>query len=80
MASTQRSSSGLGGAVWNAIKLARQTVPAPPGQGFASGSTYPLALPGGGRDRATQIAILYGLLVTILVIGMVFAHVPQSRL
>jgi Zn-dependent protease len=69
-----------GGAVWNAIKLARQTVPAPPGQDFASGSTSPLALPGGGRDRATQIAILYGLLVTILVIGMVFAHVPQNRL
>jgi Zn-dependent protease len=69
-----------GGAVWNAIKLARQTVPAPPGQEYASGSTYPIALPGGGRDRAMQIAILYGLLITILVIGMVVTHVPQNRL
>jgi Zn-dependent protease len=69
-----------GGAVWNAIKLARHSVPAPPGQQYASGSTYPIALPGGGRDRATQIAILYGLLITILVIGMIVTHVPQTRL
>jgi Zn-dependent protease len=69
-----------GGAVWNAIKLARHSVAAPPGQQYASGSTYPIALPGGGRDRATQIAILYGLLITILVIGMVVTHVPQNRL
>jgi Zn-dependent protease len=69
-----------GGAVWNAIRVARHSVPAPPGQLYASGSTYPIAIPGGGRDRATQIAILYGLLVTILVIGMVVTHVPQNRL
>jgi Zn-dependent protease len=69
-----------GGAVWNAIKLARHSVAAPPGQQYASGSTYPIALPGGGRDRATQIAILYGLLITILVIGMIVTHVPQNRL
>jgi Zn-dependent protease len=69
-----------GGAVWNAIKLARHSVAAPPGQQYASGSTYPIALPGGGRDRATQIAILYGLLITILVIGMIVTHVPQTRL
>jgi Zn-dependent protease len=69
-----------GGAVWNAIKLARHSVAAPPGQQYASGSTYPIALPGGGRDRATQIAVLYGLLITILVIGMIVAHVPQNRL
>ena len=69
-----------GGAVWNAIKLARHSVAAPPGQHYASGSTYPIALPGGGRDRATQIAVLYGLLITILVIGMIVTHVPQNRL
>jgi Zn-dependent protease len=69
-----------GGAVWNAIKLARHSVAAPPGQQYASGSTYPIALPGGGRDRATQIAVLYGLLITILVIGMIVTHVPQNRL
>jgi Zn-dependent protease len=69
-----------GGAVWNAIKLARHSVAAPPGQQYASGSTYPIALPGGGRDRATQIAVLYGLLITILVIGMIVTHVPQTRL
>jgi Zn-dependent protease len=69
-----------GGAVWNAIRVARHSVPAPPDQLYASGSTYPIAIPGGGRDRATQIAILYGLLVTILVIGMIVTHVPQNRL
>ncbi|CAN5302096.1 hypothetical protein BH18ACT12_BH18ACT12_13260 [soil metagenome] len=69
-----------GGAIWSAIKLARRSLAAPPGQEYASGSTYPIALPGGGRDRATQIAILYGLLVTILVIGMIVTHVPQNRL
>lgn len=69
-----------GGAVWNAIRLARHSVAAPPGQAYASGSTYPIALPGGGRDRAMQIAILYGALITILVIGMVITHVPQNRL
>lgn len=69
-----------GGAIWHAIRLARQSVPAPAGQDFASGSTYPIALPGGGRERATQITILYGILVTLLVLGMIGAHVPQSRL
>jgi Zn-dependent protease len=69
-----------GGAIWNAIKLARHSVPAPAGQAYASGSTYPIALPGGGRDRATQIAVLYGLLITLLVLGMLGSHVPQDRL
>jgi Zn-dependent protease len=69
-----------GGAVWNAIRLARHSVAAPPGQEFAVGSTYPIAVPGGGRDRALQIAVLYGLLVTLLVLGMVGTHVPQDRL
>jgi Zn-dependent protease len=69
-----------GGAIWHAIRLARQSTAAPPGQDYASGSTYPIALPGGGRDRATQIAILYGILVTLLVLGMIATHVPQSRL
>jgi Zn-dependent protease len=69
-----------GGAVWNAFRLARLSVPAPAGQEFAIGSTYPIAVPGGGRDRATQIAVLYGVLVTLLVLGMVATHVPQHRL
>jgi Zn-dependent protease len=69
-----------GGAVWNAIRLARHSVAAPPGQQFAAGSTYPIEIPGGGRDRAFQIAVLYGLLVTLLVLGMIGAHVPQDRL
>jgi len=69
-----------GGAVWHAIRLARQSVAAPAGQEYASGSTYPIALPGGGRERATQITILYGVLVTLLVLGMIATHVPQHRL
>jgi Zn-dependent protease len=69
-----------GGAIWRAIQVARHTVAPPPGQDFASGSTYPIALPGGGRDRATQIAVLYGILVSLLVLGMFVAHVPQQRL
>jgi len=69
-----------GGAVWRAIRLARHSVPAPAGQEFAVGSTYPIAIPGGGRDRAMEIALLYGGLVTLLVLGMIFAHVPQHRL
>jgi len=69
-----------GGAVWNAIRVARHSVAAPPGQELAIGSTYPIAIPGGGRERAVQIAVLYGVLVTLMVLGMVFAHVPQHRL
>jgi Zn-dependent protease len=69
-----------GGAVWNAIRMARHSVAAPPGQQFAVGSTYPIAIPGGGRDRALQIGVLYGLLVTLLVLGMIATHVPQDRL
>jgi Zn-dependent protease len=69
-----------GGAIWSAIRLARHSVPAPPGQEFAIGSTYPIAVPGGGRDRAVQIAVLYGLLITLLVLGMIGSHVPQDRL
>jgi Zn-dependent protease len=69
-----------GGAIWNALRLARHSVAAPAGQEFAVGSTYPIAIPGGGRERAMQIALLYGGLVTLLVLGMIFAHVPQHRL
>jgi len=69
-----------GGAVWHAIRLARNSVPAVPGQELALGSTYPLTLPGGGRDRALQITILYGLLATLLVLGMIATHVAQHRL
>jgi Zn-dependent protease len=69
-----------GGAIWNAIKLARHSVAAPPGQEFATGSTYPIALPGGGRGRALEISVLYGALVTLLVLGMIATHVGQHRL
>jgi Zn-dependent protease len=69
-----------GGAVWRAIRLARHSVATPPGQELAMGSTYPIALPGGGPGRALQIGVLYGTLVTLLVIGMVATHVTQHRL
>jgi Zn-dependent protease len=69
-----------GGAVWRSIRLARHSVAAPPGQELAFGSTYPIAVPGGGPSRAMQIAVLYGLLVTLLVFGMIATHVGQSRL
>jgi Zn-dependent protease len=69
-----------GGAVWRAIRVARHSVAAPAGQELAVGSTYPIAIPGGGQGRAMQIGILYGLLVTALVLGMILAHVPQDRL
>src|SRR6266511_2893724 len=59
-----------GGSVWRAFQLARHSVEAPPGQPLAMGSTYPIAVPGGGPSRAVQIAALYGLLVTLLVLGM----------
>jgi len=35
---------------------------------------------GGGAGRALQIGVLYGTLVTLLVIGMVATHVTQHRL
>jgi Zn-dependent protease len=69
-----------GGAVWHAIRVARHSVAAPPGQELAIGSTYPIAIPGGGRERAVQIAVLYGVLVTLIVLGMIATHVPQHRL
>ena len=69
-----------GGSVWRAIKLARRSVAAPPGQELAMGSTYPIAIPGGGPSRAMQIGLLYGVLVTLLVLGMVATHVGQNRL
>jgi len=69
-----------GGAVWHAIRLARHSVAASPGTELALGSTYPLALPGGGRSRAFQIGVLYGLLATLLVLGMIATHVSQHRL
>ena len=69
-----------GGAVWRSIRLARHSVATPPDQELAMGSTYPIALPGGGAGRALQIGVLYGTLVTLLVIGMVATHVTQHRL
>jgi Zn-dependent protease len=69
-----------GGSVWRSIQLARHSIAAPPGQQFAMGSTYPITLPGGGPNRATQIGVLYGLLITLLVLGMIATHVTQSRL
>jgi Zn-dependent protease len=69
-----------GGAVWRAIRVARNSVAAPPGQELAIGSTYPIAIPGGGRGRAFEIGVLYGLLVTLLVLGMIATHVSQTRL
>ncbi|HMI28074.1 MAG TPA: site-2 protease family protein, partial [Gaiellaceae bacterium] len=69
-----------GGSIWRALQLARHSVEAPPGQQFAMGSTYPIAVPGGGPSRAVQIGVLYGLLVTLLVLGMLATHVTQHRL
>ena len=69
-----------GGAAWRALQLARRSIAAPPGQEFAMGSSYPITLPGGGPGRARQIALLYGTLVTLLVLGMIATHVTQHRL
>ena len=69
-----------GGSIWRALRLARHSVEAPPGQEFAMGSTYPIAVPGGGPNRAVQIGVLYGLLITLLVLGMLATHVTQHRL
>ena len=69
-----------GGAIWRSLQLARRSVEAPAGQQFAMGSTYPIAIPGGGPTRALQIGVLYGLLVTLLVLGMIATHVTQHRL
>ena len=69
-----------GGAVWRSIQLARRSVPAPAGQELALGSTYPIAVPGGGPSRALQIGVLYGTLAALLVLGMIATHVPQHRL
>ena len=69
-----------GGSVWRSIRLARHSVAAPAGQQFAMGSTYPIAVPGGGPSRALQIGLLYGGLATLLVLGMVATHVSQHRL
>jgi hypothetical protein len=44
------------------------------------GSTYPIAIPGGGPTRAWQIGFLYGTLATLLVLGMIATHVTQHRL
>jgi Zn-dependent protease len=69
-----------GGSIWRSLQLARHSVEAPPGQQFAMGSTYPIAVPGGGPTRALQIGVLYGLLATLLVLGMLATHVAQHRL
>ena len=69
-----------GGSVWRSIQLARHSVEAPPGQAFAMGSTYPIAVPGGGPSRAVQIGTLYALLIVLLILGMIATHVTQHRL
>jgi Zn-dependent protease len=69
-----------GGSIWRSLQLARHSVEAPPGQQFAMGSTYPIAVPGGGPTRAVQIGVLYALLATLLALGMVATHVAQHRL
>src|SRR3954471_19111871 len=69
-----------GGSIWRSLQLARHSVEAPPGQQFAMGSTYPIAVPGGGPTRAVQIAVLYGLLAALLAVGMLATHVTQHRL
>ena len=69
-----------GGSIWRSIQLARRSVEAPPGQQFAMGSTYPIAIPGGGPTRAVQISVLYGVLAALLVLGMIATHVTQHRL
>jgi Zn-dependent protease len=69
-----------GGSIWRSLQLARHSVEAPPGQQFAMGSTYPIAVPGGGPTRAMQIGVLYALLATLLALGMVATHVAQHRL
>jgi len=68
-----------GGSIWRSIQLARRSVEAEPGQ-LAMGSTYPIALPGGGPTRAVQISFLYGLLAVLLLLGMIATHVTQHRL
>src|SRR5213080_298872 len=40
----------------------------------------PIGIPGGGPTRAVQIGVLYGLLATLLVLGMLATHVTQHRL
>jgi Zn-dependent protease len=69
-----------GGQIWRSLQLARHSVAAPPGQELAIGSTYPIAIPGGGPTRALQIGVLYGLLAALLVLGMLATHVTQHRL
>src|SRR3954465_7689033 len=69
-----------GGSVWRSLQLARRSVEAPAGQQFAMGSTYPIAIPGGGPSRALQIGVLYVLLAALLAVGMLATHVTQHRL
>jgi Zn-dependent protease len=64
-----------GGAIWNAYKLARMEPVVPEQFGGAA-----VALPGSGRNRAALILVLYLGLAGLLVLGMIGAHVPQSRL
>jgi Zn-dependent protease len=66
-----------GGAVWRAIKLARRVPAWRPEMAI---STPYYTIPGGGPGKALEIALLYGGLVVLLVLGMYTAHVPQHRL
>jgi Zn-dependent protease len=66
-----------GAAIWRAIQLARRVPPWTPEIGL----TAPYStVPGGGRNRAIQIGVLYAGLILLLVLGMVGTHVHQSRL
>jgi Zn-dependent protease len=66
-----------GGAVWRAIQLARH-VPAWTPE-IAVTAPYS-TVPGGGRNKAFEITVLYGGLVLLLILGMIGTHVPQHRL
>ena len=66
-----------GGAIWRAIRLARQVPEWTPE--VAISAPYS-TIPGGGRSKAFDIAVLYGGLILLLVLGMIGTHVPQHRL
>ena len=66
-----------GAAIWRAIQLARR-VPAWTPE-IAVTAPYS-TMPGGGRNKAVEIAVLYVGLIVLLILGMVGTHVPQHRL
>jgi Zn-dependent protease len=66
-----------GGAVWRAMRTARQVPAWTPEVAIAAPYS---TIPGGGRGKAIEIGILYGSLALLLVLGMIGTHVPQHRL